>query len=192
MLPLHLTAPIHTERLTLRLFTPADLDALFDIQSRPEVARYLYWDPRDRAQTAEALHDRLKRRSIEAEGDGVNLAMVRADGGPVIGDLMLRYASATHQQVEIGYVLHPDAQGQGFATEASRALVDLAFRELDAHRVFGRIDARNLASGRVLERLGMRREAHLVSNEWVKGEWTDEAIYAVLASEWAQLSAGGH
>jgi RimJ/RimL family protein N-acetyltransferase len=105
---------------------------------------------------------------------------------------MLRYASATHQQVEIGYVLHPDAQGQGFATEASRALVDLAFRELDAHRVFGRIDARNLASGRVLERLGMRREAHLVSNEWVKGEWTDEAIYAVLASEWAQLSAGDH
>ena len=52
-------------------------------------------------------------------------------------------------------------------------------------RITGRLDARNAASGRVLERLGMRHEAHLIENEWVKGEWTDEAIYAVLAREWA-------
>jgi RimJ/RimL family protein N-acetyltransferase len=72
--------------------------------------------------------------------------------------------------------------------EAARAVVDLAFRELGVHRVFGQIDARNTASARVLERLGMRREAHLVENEWVKGEWTDEVIYGVLADEWARPS----
>jgi RimJ/RimL family protein N-acetyltransferase len=60
----------------------------------------------------------------------------------------------------------------------------LAFEEFGRHRVIGRIDARNEASGRVVERLGMRREAHFVQNELLKGEWTDEVVYAVLDHEW--------
>jgi RimJ/RimL family protein N-acetyltransferase len=182
----HLTDPLRTERLILRLFTSDDLDAVYDMQSRPEVARYLYWSPRDRRGAADSLREKLKCSSIEVEGDILNLAVTRSRGGPVIGDLMLHYVSAAHRQAEIGYVFHPDAQGEGLATEAARAVVDLAFRELGVHRVFGQIDARNIASARVLERVGMRREAHLVENEWVKGEWTDEVIYAVLAHEWAK------
>ena len=192
LLPLRFTAPIRTERLILRLYAPDDLDAHFAIQSRADVARYLYWSPRDRKGAAETLQQKINHHSIEADGDLLSLAVVRAEGGPLIGDLMVRYASATHRQVEIGYIFHPDAQGHGFATEATRAIVDLAFHQLRAHRVFGQIDARNEASARVLERVGMRREAHLVQNEWVKGEWTDEAIYAVLAAEWAALSDGDH
>jgi RimJ/RimL family protein N-acetyltransferase len=186
----HLTDPLRTERLILRLFTNDDLEAVYDMQSRPEVARYLYWSPRDRRGAADSLREKLKCARIEVEGDILNLAVTRARGGPVIGDLMLHYVSAAHRQAEIGYVFHPDAQGEGLATEAARAVVDLAFRELGVHRVFGQIDARNTASARVLERLGMRREAHLVENEWVKGEWTDEVIYGVLADEWARLSSG--
>jgi RimJ/RimL family protein N-acetyltransferase len=189
---LRFTEPLRTERLILRLFTSDDLEAVYDMQSRPEVARYLYWSPRDRRGAAESLQEKLKCRSIEVEGDILNLAVERAPGGPAIGDLMLHYASAAHRQAEIGYILHPDAQGEGLATEAARAIVDLAFRELQAHRVFGQIDARNTASARVLERLGMRREAHLVENEWVKGAWTDEVVYAVLADEWAPPSSGDH
>ena len=78
----------------------------------------------------------------------------------------------------------PQHQGHGYATEASAALVALAFETYDVHRVYGRLEARNLASARVLEKLGMRREAHLVENEWVKGEWQSELIYALLAHEW--------
>ena len=187
-----LTEPIRTERLILRPFHSGDLEAVYDMQSRPEVARYLYWNPRDRRGAAESLQEKLKCTRIEAEGDILNLAAARATGGPVIGDLMLHYVSAAHRQAEVGYVFHPAAQGQGLATEAARAMVDLAFGALGAHRVFGQIDARNTASARVLERLGMRREAHLVENEWVKGEWTDEVIYAVLAGEWAQSGHGDH
>jgi RimJ/RimL family protein N-acetyltransferase len=186
----HLTDPLRTERLILRLFTSDDLDAVYDMQSRPEVARYLYWSPRDRRGAADSLREKLKCSSIEVEGDILNLAVTRSRGGPVIGDLMLHYVSAAHRQAEIGYVFHPDAQGEGLATEAARAVVDLAFRELGVHRVFGQIDARNTASARVLERLGMRREAHMVENEWVKGEWTDEVIYAVLADEWSHPASG--
>jgi RimJ/RimL family protein N-acetyltransferase len=181
-----LTGPLRTERLVLRLFTKDDVEAVYDMQSRPEVARYLYWSPRGRSGAAKSLEEKLTCTSIQAEGDILNLAVERAEGGPAIGDLMLHYVSATHRQAEIGYILHPDAQGQGLATEAARAIVDLAFSALKVHRVFGQIDARNIASARVLERVGMRREAHLVENEWVKGEWTDEVIYAVLADEWAR------
>jgi RimJ/RimL family protein N-acetyltransferase len=187
----HLTQPLRTERLVFRLFTDDDFEAVYDMQSRPEVARYLYWSPRDRSGAAKSLREKLKCTSIKAEGDILNLAVERTEGGPVIGDMMLHYVSATHRQAEVGYILHPDAQGQGLATEAARAIVDLAFRQLKVHRVFGQIDARNTASARVLERVGMRREAHLVENEWVKGEWTDEVIYAVLADEWARARQGG-
>ena len=76
--------------------------------------------------------------------------------------------------------------GNGYATEACRALLDLAFGELDLHRVIGVIEPRNVASGRVLEKLGMRKEAHFVENESVKGEWQSEAVYAILAREWAE------
>ena len=63
-------------------------------------------------------------------------------------------------------------------------MLRIGFEELGLHRIAGRLDARNEASARVLERLGMRREAHLVENEFVKGEWTDELVYAMLEQEW--------
>jgi len=141
-----LTEPIRTERLIIRPFEKDDLEAVYDMQSRPEVARYLYWSPRDRRGAAESLQEKLKCTRIEAEGDILNLAVELAPGGPVIGDLMLHYASAPHQQAEVGYIFHPDAQARGLATAAVRAVVNLAFRELRVHRVFGQIDARNTAS----------------------------------------------
>ena len=71
--------------------------------------------------------------------------------------------------------------GEGYATEASRPLLDFAFGPLGLHRVIGRLELRNGGSARVLEKLGMRREAHLVENEWVKGDWQSELVYAILA-----------
>ena len=81
-------------------------------------------------------------------------------------------------------MFHPEHHGRGYATEATAELLRLGFEELGLHRMYGRLDARNSASARVLEKLGMRHEAQLVENEWVKGEWTDEAIYAMLDREW--------
>ena len=69
-------------------------------------------------------------------------------------------------------------------------MLAFAFEELGLHRVVGRLEPRNAGSARVLEKLGMRREAHLVENEWVKGEWQSELIYALLAREWRDGSPG--
>jgi RimJ/RimL family protein N-acetyltransferase len=104
--------------------------------------------------------------------------------GRVIGDVVLMWRSREHATGEIGYVFHPDYGGQGFASEAVGALLDVAFGTYHFHRVTARIDARNLASLRLAERVGMRQEAHLVENEWFKGAWGDEIDFAMLRREW--------
>ena len=85
---------------------------------------------------------------------------------------------------EIGYAFDPAFGGRGLATEAAAAMLRLGFEDLGLHRVIARLDARNLPSARLCERLGMRLEARLVRNEWFKGEWSDELDFAMLADEW--------
>jgi RimJ/RimL family protein N-acetyltransferase len=177
--------PIETERLLLRPYTPGDFDAFYGMQSRPDVVRYLYWDVRTADEIREVLTTKVtKRGAIQHEGEGLQLALQLPQSGVIVGDVVLIWVSEEHQSGEIGYVLHPDHQGNGYATEACRVLLRLGFEELGLHRIVARCDARNTASWRVMERLGMRREAHLRENEFIKGEWTDELVYAMLASEW--------
>ena len=174
--------PIRTERLLLRPWQQEEVDVYHRLRGDPEVVRYLYAVPLDR-QGAQAKVDGL-RSDIDAPGQWINLAVHIADTDEIAGDVGIGWVSDVHRQAEVGYTFLPEHHGHGYATEAAAAMVDLAFTNLGAHRVMGNLDARNSASARVLERLGMRREAHLIQNEWVKGEWTDEVIYAVLADEW--------
>ncbi|HEX5949847.1 MAG TPA: GNAT family protein [Actinomycetota bacterium] len=179
--------PIQTERLVLRAFEPGDFDAVYAMRSNPDVVRYLYWDVHTEDQARRALGDRIGFRSIHHEGDVLALAAVPRGANDMVVDVILRCVSEAHSLAEIGYIVHPDHQGNGYATEAARAVLAIAFDEAGFHRVIGSLEARNAASARVLEKLGMRREAHLVENEWVKGEWQSEVLYAMLDREWRSL-----
>ena len=184
--------PIRTARLVLRPWRALDADDLATFREMfadPGIVRFLYGDVLGPEEAAV----RLAERSPEITGEGrwMNLAVEVADSGVVAGEVGLTWTADAHGQAEIGYSFTRAHRGFGYATEAAAALVDLAVTTLGAHRVCGRLDARNHASARVLERLGMRHEAHLVENEWVKGEWSDEAIYAVLAREWAERRPAG-
>jgi RimJ/RimL family protein N-acetyltransferase len=181
--------PIETERLVLRRWHRDDVEALFEQQSDPAVAAYLPREVRDREEAEAALAARIASRGLAGDDDEISLAVERREDGRVIGDLTLWLRSAEWAQTEIGYVFSPAAAGQGYATEAARALVDVAFDALAAHRVYARADARNEASTRLLERLGMRCEARFRENQIFKGVWCEEVVYAVLASEWPALRA---
>ncbi len=176
--------PVRTERLLLRPFTPDDIDDAFAYQSREDVCRYIPYPPRTRERVAERTAPPHARSTIEEPGHALLLAVQLRQAGRVIGDVMLHWASREHGTGEIGYVFNPDYAGHGYATEAVRELLRLGFADLHLHRIIARTDARNIASVGVLRRLGMRQEAHLVENEWFKGEWSDELDFAILASEW--------
>jgi RimJ/RimL family protein N-acetyltransferase len=181
--------PMHTERLTLRPFEEGDLQALYAMQSDDEVVRYLYHDVRSLDEVRSSLARKMAGVSVATEGDGVTAAVALRDTGELVADISLWLLSEGHAQGEVGFVVHPAHQRKGYATEATRPMLDFAFSTMGLHRVCGRLEARNIASARVFEKLGMRREAHLVENEWVKGEWQSELVYAMLAREWA-MAAG--
>lgn len=180
--------PLRTERLDLRPFTTGDLDDLYAIQRLPQVARYLYWQPRSREQVREALRRSAAQHTLTDEGQNLSLAVRLHGQDRVIGQVNVAWLSRASRQGEIGFAFHPDVHGRGLAAEAANLLLALAFEGLGLHRVIGRCEARNTASAALMGRLGMRREAHLVENEWVKGEWNDELVYAILDREWAARS----
>jgi len=178
------TYPIVTERLLVRPFSSDDFDGLFGMFGREDVSRYLNWEPMDREQAAALLERRLSQTALREEGDGLALAVEEIATGRFVGEVILRLLSAENRQGEIGWSLHPSAQGRGFATEAARALLRLGFEDLRLHRIIAECDPRNEASLRVMDRLGMRREAHHLDARWLKGEWVGSIVYAMLEGEW--------
>ncbi|MGH3094842.1 MAG: GNAT family N-acetyltransferase [Streptosporangiales bacterium] len=176
--------------MLLRPLSVADTEALVAYRSIEDVCRFVPFEPMTSESVAEKLVGGWTRAVIAAEGDAVTLGVELAEIGQVIGDVMLFFQSVEHRGGEAGWVFHPDYSGRGYATEATHALLHLAFDQLGLHRVVARVDARNRASLRLAERLGMRREALLVKNEWFKGVWSDEIDLALLADEWEAQHAG--
>lgn len=179
-----LPMPILTERLELRPFTAADVNDMYAYQGLAEVARFLYRPPRTRERCAELIADSGTATRWEADGDSATLAICQRDQPGVIGEVAVTLASAYARQIEIGWILHPRSEGRGYATEAARALAVMAFDELGAHRIYARLDTGNTASVRLCERLGMRREAHLIENDLeAEGRWGSEYVYAALSGD---------
>jgi RimJ/RimL family protein N-acetyltransferase len=181
----HVDGRIRTERLELRPFTPDDFEALHAMFGDASVARYLDHGPLSRQEVRQLLERISPLTGIDEERNGLRLAVELRASGEVIGDVSLWRTSAEHNQAEIGFVLHPQHQGRGYAVESMRELLRLGFEEAGFHRIVGRCDAENVASAALMERLGMRREAHFRQNELIKGAWSDGLVYAMLASEWS-------
>jgi RimJ/RimL family protein N-acetyltransferase len=180
--------PIETERLTIRALRPDDGEDIHAIYADPEVSRYLYTEPMDREAGRRYAAERGDPL-VTKEGDGVNLAVELRETGRVVGTLYIHLVSTTHSQGEVGYVVSLAYAGRGLASEGAAAMLALGFNDWGLHRMVGRCDARNVASAAVLRKLGMREEALFRENEWVKGEWTDEQVFAILADEWKAATA---
>ena len=168
----------------LRAFRHEDLEPLLAIQSDPDAVRYVPYPPRDRSTVAAVLERKMANTALRQDGDLIELAVTLGQDGRMIGDVLLALRSVEHETLEVGYIFAPAWGGHGYATEAVRATVGLAFGPLGARRVIARVDSRNVPSSALLTRLGFRLEAHLVENEWLKGELTSELDYALLAREW--------
>lgn len=172
---------LETERLVLRRFRAADAPMLAAYRSDPDVARYQSWEAPFPLGDAIAFVTEVGHLDPEREG-WFQYAIEGKDSGVLVGDVGVNRGDGG-RQAEIGFTLAPAFQGRGYATEAVRRVVRFLLLEEGLHRVHATLDARNVRSARLLERLGFRREGLLRQCSWWKGEWTDELLYAVLASE---------
>lgn len=179
-----LQLPVETDRLTLRIFERADIDAVMAYHATPTVQRYLDWKARDKVEVAAAIRAMSEHVTLQRPGDILSLAVVRKSDKQLIGQVSLRWADATAGQGEVRFVFGPAYAGQGYATEAVSRLIDTAFDCFSMHRVFARCDARNTRSAKLLTRLGMRLEAHYREHALFQGEWDEELHFAVLDREW--------
>jgi RimJ/RimL family protein N-acetyltransferase len=184
-IPYAFPSPVRTERLLLRTMEPGDAADVHAYQSLPEVCRYLTFEPRTLTEVQERVLRYSEALTLAGDDDFWQLAIVRADApSRVIGDLYFTIKSVANATGEIGWSLHPEFSGQGYMTEAARAVLGIAFDEIGLHRVRAELDPRNLTSVALCRRLGMREEAHFVEDLWFKGEWGDTGIYAILDREW--------
>ncbi len=177
--------PRRTARLTIRPARPADLRAVFEIRTLSAVGQ---WMP-ERPDSFEGFLMRLGRH------DALARTLVLELDGAVIGDLYLHVTDAWAQadvaeqgvgaQAEIGWVLDPVHQGNGYVTESVTELVRVCFEELGVRRLTAAAFADNTASLAVMERLGMRRETHGVRDSFHRDlGWVDSVVYALLVDEW--------
>jgi RimJ/RimL family protein N-acetyltransferase len=176
--------PVRGPRVTLDLLRDDDLEALSAMQSDPDVCRYLLYEARSREQVVEVLARDAVATRLETPGDYIQPA-IRDEDGNFAGTMYFHLTSVDDRTAEVGWILTSSSRRKGYATEAARVLLELAFSELRLHRVYAELDPRNSASVALCERLGMRHEAHFTEHMWLKNEWTDTGVYAILEREWA-------
>ena len=178
--------PVHleTERLLLRDAQLTDADAIDRYAADLEVVRYLVWGPNSPERTREVLEHRVTEQQTDPARRELELLIVEKASGEVVGGAGLRIADSDDLDANLGYVLARSKWGQGIVTEACQKLLDVAFGWLGLHRVWASADADNVASRRVLEKLGLRCEAHFLQNQRVKGHYRDTLIYALTEAEY--------
>lgn len=169
---------LRTDRLVLRPFRPTDADAFVEAWASEEWTSLLLTRTLNRAEVA----DMVRRRTDLSDPTFVGL-VVEHDG-EVVGDSILILQGTGLNEGEIGWTVLPQHAGNGYATEAAREVLRLAFEDYGLRRVVANLDARNDRSAAVCERLGMRRECHRLRDFWSKGAWTDSYEYALLREEW--------
>ncbi|WP_404286014.1 GNAT family N-acetyltransferase [Glutamicibacter arilaitensis] len=177
------TPTLDTERLRLRPFADADAEDLFALQSNAEVL--CYWDSPPWTDRSSIKRFMEECRKMAEEGSGARVAIERAADQAFIGWCTLNSWNPDFRSASLGYCLNEAAWGNGYATEAADVLLRWAFGALDLNRVQSEADTRNVASARVLEKLGFILEGTLREDCIVNGVVSDSWVYGLLKRDWA-------
>jgi RimJ/RimL family protein N-acetyltransferase len=172
---------LETERLLLRRLTPADVDTAVAHELDPEIMRFIRDVPTPEAARQKVLAFLEPWRA--EEGRWLILAVVPKGQERMVGIVGCRVTTAAHEAMELGYRLHSDVHGRGYASEASQRLVDFLFDEVGLHKLIALCTAENTGSYRVMEKLGMQREGCMRQYARIGGRWHDELVYGLLADE---------
>jgi len=173
---------LETDRLILRELDLDDFEAVHAYASDPEAVRYMTWGPNTEQETLDFLEG-ARASAAEEPRTGYELAVVTKADGRLVGCIGLHLRS-DESTAMLGYCLHPDAWGQGYATEAARGVLGLGFDVLLLHRVWAGCDPDNIASARVLQKVGMSLEGRLREDLRIRGVYRDTLVFGILEREW--------
>ena len=181
---LHLESP----RLILRSFQDSDLESFLAYRNDPEVARYQSWNVPYPRESGIPFVELMKNADPEDQGEWFQVAVELKSTHELIGDVAFCTMVYDKRQALMGYSLARPFWRQGYAFEAVSTLLKYLFRERGLHRVIAECDVENVASWKLLEKLGFRREAHLIESVYFKGKFGSEYHYALLGREWREGS----
>lgn len=180
-----MTFHLETERLVLRQFRESDLETFLSYRNDPEVAKYQGWNvPYPREKGIEFVQKMAV--AVPGQSKWLQIAVELKSTHEMIGDVAFSIKREDERQAMIGYSLARPYWGNGYAYEAISCLLAYLFDQLDLHRVIAECDEENVPSWRLLEKLGLRREAHLIENLFFKGAYCNEFHYAMLGREWKE------
>jgi RimJ/RimL family protein N-acetyltransferase len=169
---------LETERLILREVRESDFDALYRLQSDPEIKRYELSKPSTKSETHKFIRRCLRDRTGRARWR-YELAVALPETDLLIGNLDLARIGWGGRTAHVGFMVDRAHWGQGYATEAGSAAVEYAFRHLGVQRVIAQCHPNNVGSWRVMEKMGMRRIKARTRLRLGSGEWFSSIMYEI-------------
>lgn len=176
--------PLETPNLFLRPFERADVEAVARYHTMPGLQRYLERPTRYPQDVAAAVEVMRRQVVLHRPGDTLSLAMVRKGDKALVGQVHLKWSDATAGQGEVRFAIDPSESGKGYLAQSLRAMFDLAFEQFHIHRLLVRCDGKCHHSVKLMQKLGMRLEAHYREHALFQGEWDEELHFALLDREW--------
>lgn len=176
---------IETERLLMRPMKETDFEAYLQYAQDPQVMQYIR-----EIESVELIKEQFDGYADEwdgKEGHWMGAAIVLKDSDQLIGDIGFRYSSLDNQQIEIGYKFNQQFHGKGYGTEAVTAFVKMILKDWSFHKLVAFCEPRNIASFKLMEKLGMQREAHFKEHFKFGDEWQDEYAYGALRRDLLNL-----
>lgn len=178
---------LETKRLIIRPLTIEDKYELFEYRRDKETNKYQGWIP----ETIEDVEVFIGKTSklINIPETWFQCVIIEKETQKIVGDLGIHFIDTENKQVEIGCTLNKIFQNKGFATESIKQVIDYLFHELNKHRIITTIDPLNINSIRLVQRIGFRKEAHLVESFFLNGKWFDELIYVITEKDWNKIKS---
>lgn len=177
-----------TDRLVLRPFNRSDVAAVARYHTLANVQRYVVRPTRYADDVAAAVDIMSSQTALQRPGDTITAAIVRQVEKDLIGQVSLHWSDATASQGEVRFIIAPAHAGNGYLSEALSAVFDVAFGHYRIHRLFVKCEGRNHHTAKLMQKLGMRLEAHYREHALFQGEWDEELHFAILDREWQASS----
>jgi RimJ/RimL family protein N-acetyltransferase len=160
---------LETDRLTLRPLQSTDVEAVASYSTKPEFIRFLPLPPQTMESATEFVGQAVANGQPDPKGDWLFAIQIREEPR-LIGIIRIGVRSVEYRQGDLGYAVHPDHWGKGFATEALRRILEFGFEDLSLERIWATAD--------VMEKAGMEREGFMRHHLLVRGAWRDSVLYA--------------